>query len=161
MRGAMTAKVFVEHDNSVTISCPKCKKTKSVDSARIKGHILVRVKCPCGNVSKIRLEYRRQYRKKTALPGFYRVVSTEGVSGASGFMTVIDLSRNGIGLKFIDIPVSLDEGERLSIQFNLDDKNQTLVNRSVVVKNIHLPYAGAVFHRTSDTDNVIGFYLLQ
>ncbi|MFO8112798.1 MAG: PilZ domain-containing protein [Desulfosalsimonadaceae bacterium] len=157
----MTAKVFVEHDNSVTISCPKCTKTKSVDSSMMKGHTTVRVKCPCGNVSKIQLEYRRQYRKKTELPGFYRVVSRGEQSGASGFMTVIDLSRNGIRLKFKDIPVPLDVGERLNIKFTLDDKNQTLVNRSVVVRNIHLPCAGAVFHRTSDTDNVIGFYLLQ
>ncbi len=76
-------------------------------------------------------------------------------------MTVVDLSFTGLRMKFKDFPFSLDIGDILNVKFNLDDKNDSLVHRDVVVENIHLPYVGAMFHRSSEEDNVIGFYLFR
>ncbi len=157
----MMAKFFVEPDNTVSISCPKCKKTKNLDVSRFKGHIHVRIKCSCGSISGIQLEYRRHYRKKTELPGFYTVISKDEKPGVSGFMTVNDLSRSGLQMIFENIPPSFYVGCFLNIMFTLDDKNQTRVERNVEIRYIQPPYVGAIFHRASDTDNVIGFYLLR
>jgi hypothetical protein len=160
--GASTSsKIFVESGNTATITCSRCNKTKQTDVSRFKGHMTVSIKCPCGSTSKIQLEYRRQYRKKTELQGIYKVRTQDEKPAMSGVMTLIDLSRNGVRVKFKDLPPSLDIGDFLNIRFNLDDGNQTLVDREVVVRNINLPYMGGMFHRSSDTDNAIGFYLLN
>lgn len=154
-------KIFVEPGNTARITCPRCKKTRNKDVSRFKGHTHISIKCSCGNVSKIQLEYRGQYRKKTELRGYYKVVSRDGEPGESGVITVVDLSRNGLRMKFKETPLSLDVGEVLNIRFYLDDQEQTLLKRDAVVQNIELPYAGAAFRRSSDTDNVIGFYLFR
>jgi len=157
----MVEKIFVEPDNTARITCPKCKKTRNKDVSRFKGHTQVGIKCSCGNVSKIQLEFRRQYRKKTELPGYYKVVASNGEPGESGVITVVNLSRNGLRMKFKEPPFSLDIGTVLNIRFYLDDQDQTLVKRDAILQNIELPYAGAAFRRSSETDNVIGFYLFK
>lgn len=45
-------KVYITADNTVTISCPRCKRSKELDGSLLKGHMKVRIKCRCGNVWK-------------------------------------------------------------------------------------------------------------
>ncbi|MGM0656080.1 MAG: PilZ domain-containing protein [Thermodesulfobacteriota bacterium] len=157
----MTTKASINSDNTVTLSCPRCKKSRDLHVSRFKGQRDVSVKCPCGNAWSVQLDYRQSYRKKTEMKGTYRFISEDKKHGDAGLMTVIDLSHNGVRMKFMDFPFALEVGNLLNIKFNLDDKNHSLVNRDVVVKNIHPPYVGARFHRKSDEDNIIGFYLFN
>ena len=53
-----TFKAVVESDKKVIISCPRCKKTKNLDVLEFKGKSNIRVKCPCGNVWRIQLEFQ-------------------------------------------------------------------------------------------------------
>ncbi len=156
----MRIKAFTEVDNTVTISCPRCNKTKTVNAAIFKGHTKIRVKCPCGGILKIELEKRKQYRKQTELKGTYHVIYSGNRPPDTGIMTVVNISRKGVGLKF-KTPPMLNIGDHLKIKFNLDDRNQTLVEREVVIQNIETLHAGASFHRSSELDNVIGFYLFK
>ncbi len=155
----MTVKLFLESDNTVVISCSQCNKTKNLDAKRIKG-TRIKAKCSCGHISTFQLEKRRHYRKETDLRGSYRVMPSGTTPPDSGMMTVVNLSRNGVRLKFNTFP-ALNIGDVVSIQFNLDDRNHSLVNRDVVVQNVDGPYVGARFHRSSNMDNVIGFYLFK
>jgi hypothetical protein len=161
-KGSVTAaKVFVEQDNTAVITCPWCKKTKDIDVSRFKGQINVRIKCSCGNTSRIQLEYRRHFRKETELQGYYQVIPKDEKPGDSGIMTVVNLSRNGVRLKINNPDHLFDIGDFINIRFNLDDKDRTLVDRDIVVQNINLPYVGGEFRRPSDTDSLIGFYLFK
>ncbi len=155
----MTIKLFLEPDNTVVISCSQCNKTKNLDAKRIKG-TRIKAKCTCGHISTFQLEKRRHYRKETDLRGKYRVIPNDRTPSDSGIMTVVNLSRNGVRLKFSAFPV-LNIGDVVSIEFNLDDRNHSLVHRDVVVQNIEGPYVGARFHRPNSMDNVIGFYLFK
>lgn len=156
----MTQKVFIEADDTVTLTCSRCNKTRIVDVSRFKGHTRAKVRCKCGHIDRIQLEKRRQYRKATDLRGTYKVIPTDNSPPDSGVMAVVDISRNGVRMKFKD-PVLFKTGDRINIRFNLDDKNMSLVERDVIVQNIEPPYVGAKFHRPNEMDNVIGFYLFK
>ncbi len=159
-RSKHAVKVFVQPDNTATIYCRWCNKTKEMDVSRFKGHVNFRVKCSCGKTSKIQLEFRSQFRKKTELRGSYRIIDKGGKPLDAGVMTVVELSRKGVRMEIRDLPLDLEPGDLVHIRFTLDDKNQTRIDRTVIVKNIHPPYVGATFHRSTDTDNSIGYYLM-
>lgn len=156
----MTIKLFIEDDNTVTISCGQCNKSKTVDAARFKGHSRIKVQCTCGHVSTFQLEKRKHYRKTTDLKGTYRIIDTGGNTPETGVMTVVDISRNGVRMKFNAFPV-LHISDIMNIAFNLDDANHSLVDRQVVVQNIEEPYIGATFQHPLGMDNIIGFYLFR
>lgn len=157
----MNAKVHVTSQNTVSVSCPRCKKGRDIHASRFKGRRDVRIKCPCGNVWGVRVEYRREYRKKTDLKGSYRFIPKDKKPADAGLMKVVDLSRNGVRMKIRNFPCGLDVGDRLNIEFRLDDASQSTVHREVVVKNMHPPYVGAMFHHPPEEDNILGFYLFR
>lgn len=156
----MTVKLFIEDDNTVTISCAHCEKTKTVDASRLKGHTKVRLKCTCGNFSTYQIEKRKQYRKKTDLRGTYRVIQTKTDPPNSGVMTVVNISKKGVRMKFSAFPW-VDIGDIININVHLDDKNKSFIDRDVVVQNIEPPHIGAFFHRPHESDSAIGFYLFK
>ncbi|MCF8025053.1 MAG: PilZ domain-containing protein [Desulfobacteraceae bacterium] len=156
----MATKALVNSENTVSVSCPSCKKGRDIDVSRFKGCRDAKIKCPCGNTWRVRVEYRRGYRKKTNLQGSYKLIPKDKKTGGAGPMTVVDLSHKGLRMKIKEFPFTLDVGDRLNIKFTLDDSNISIVNREVVVKNMHPPYVGAVFHHPPVEDNILGFYLL-
>lgn len=156
----MAVKLFIEPGGTVTMSCAQCSRTKTLNASRFMDHTKVKVKCPCGHVSIFELEKRRHYRKQTDLRGTYRVIHSESSRPDSGVMTVTDISRHGVCMKFNSFPV-VAIGDIIGINFHLDDKNRSLVDREVMVQNIRAPYIGAKFQHSSSMDNVIGFYLFK
>lgn len=159
-RSKHAVKVFVQPDNTATVYCRWCNKTKEIDVSRFKGHVNCKVKCSCGKISRVQLEFRSQFRKKTELRGSYRMIDKEGKPVDAGAMTVVELSRKGVRMEIRELPLDMAPGDLVNIRFNLDDNVQTRIDRNVIVKNIHPPYVGATFHRPTDTDNRIGYYLI-
>ena len=157
----MTAKLHVTSQDTVSVSCPRCKKGRDIHVARFKGRRDIGIKCPCGNAWQVRVEYRREYRKKTDLKGSYRSLPADGKPGEAGLMKVVDLSRKGVRMKIDNFPSGLKAGDQLNIEFKLDDANQSPIYREVVVKNLHPPYVGTVFHHPPVEDNILGFYLFR
>jgi hypothetical protein len=147
-------KVHVQPDGMASVYCPYCNKTKDRDVSRFKGHVYVKLKCPCGKVSTLQLEFRKYFRKKTRLPGSCRFVEGSGNPGDVWDIAVVELSRQGMRMEFNQLPPSLAVGDVVNISFNLDDSNHTPVNKNVIVQYIHQPYVGGSF-KNAMVDNVL------
>ncbi|MCP4109153.1 MAG: PilZ domain-containing protein, partial [Desulfobacteraceae bacterium] len=146
--------------NIATFVCPECQKTILKDVSKYK-HInkAVRVKCrcSCGHHYSVLLERRKFYRKEANLPGVF-------IHGPKKFrspMTVKDLSRRG--LKFqLKAGQNFQVGEKLFVEFKLDDRQQSLVKKEIVVKSMIGSSVGAEFCSMSPSDpstQALHFYL--
>lgn len=162
----MPVKVFVNNDNTATLICPNCQKTRIVDVSKYLGPdapAKLKAKCACGNSYGVALEKRRHFRKETELEGIYRytVSAPDGsASEAKGRMKVVNLSKTGMRLK-LNSPPPFQLGDRINVEFRLDDKNKSLINRDVYVQNIKDLFVGAEYVSQFSLDSTLGFYLFQ
>lgn len=158
----MTEKVFITDDNRATFVCPNCEKTKTVDISQYKSlnrAIRIKLKCSCGHSHTVFLERRKHYRKETNFPGKYtQIISGEGKS--SGMMTVKDLSRSGLKIK-LNVRSNLKVGDRLMVFFHLDDRNNSLIRKEAVIRNINDSFIGVQFCQADEYDKILGFYLFR
>ncbi len=160
----MTTKLFIDSDNTVTLNCPQCSKSRVVDASRYMDRdrtVRIQAKCSCGHSYPVTLERRQQHRKPVLLRGTFTFDPPHGMSApCRGSMTVVNISRNGVRLRFNTMP-DFRIGDLINVEFMLDDTRQTLINRDVLVQNIAPPFAGVKFYRRHHLDNVIGFYLFS
>lgn len=162
----MTVKAFITNENTATITCPVCQKSVTKDVSKFKDSdkfIKLKAHCPCGHTYTVFLERRQQYRKSVELRGVYKHHSsdTPAASGEHwGSMTVLDVSRTGIRMK-LNVEPKFQVGDHISVEFRLDDANNSLIRRDVVVQNIKNLCVGANYASAQAYDNIIGFYLLK
>lgn len=152
----ITTKAFVRPDSTVTIVCPSCKMPKnvSVASFRNKTHYL-KVRCPCGTVFRVHLDFRQHYRKPTELPGIYKSISP---SGHGGSITVKDVSQSGLGFVVVGTNF-IEKGDKLKVSFDLDDKRKTHLDKKVVVQSVTDGFVGCKFIDEQAYEKELGFYL--
>jgi hypothetical protein len=149
-------KVYVNHNDEGTITCPHCEKSKQLNFAKQKtSHEPLRVKCTCGNSFKIIVEIRTYYRKKTGLRGHYATPD----SNKSGSIIVEDLSLTGLGFR-TRLPHSLQRGEVIALRFVLDNKVQSEVQKQAIVRRIQGCFIGAQFCDLQAFDKELGYYLM-
>jgi len=175
-------------DNAIFV-CPKCETTKTVDISKYKDietPIRLRAKCGCGHVYPVLLEKRDRYRKKTNLTGEYVNVSS-GKKNQKGQMTVLDVSRTGLKIKINQLQVKVkdhdvytskvekvtfghkvqkivgevDLGDKVWVRFNLDNAQNSLIKRKVIVRWINKPFLGVQFSDIQMYDATLGFYLMS
>ena len=156
-------KLFVTEDNKATFICPRCEKKRTIDVSEYKDSkkaVRIKRQCSCGHEQVVLLERRYYYRKEVSLPGVYSI-ENEDVKKA---MTVKDLSRSGMKIEVDDTSV-FKQGDRLVVEFCLDDSHETLIRKTVVIKKITPNTIGAQFAKGSTGssiekiyDTVIGFY---
>ena len=162
----LIVRTFISSDNTAAITCPECQKTiiKDVSQyAEADNMIKLKAKCPCGYAFTVVLERRKQYRKATELPGTYLYTPSHGASKSAqhwGAMTVTDISRTGIRMK-LNVQPRFQVGDRISVEFRLDDANSSLIKRDVIIEHIKGMEVGAAYAMAQSYDNVIGFYLLK
>lgn len=153
-------RAFISKDDKATFKCPKCQKIQIKDVSQFKNinkaTIKVKCKCPCGNVYKIILERRREVRKPVSFVGIY--TSLEKGMDVQGRMTIVDLSRSGLRFQ-TRMPQQFEAGEKVQIEFNLDDQQQTPIKRNVIIRSQHGNSVGASFE-SSDHYDKLGTYLL-
>ena len=156
--------VFAGEDGKYTMTCPQCgfQDTVSGRLFEMMGST-VRVQCPCKHRFRIIRELRATFRKEVRLEGYFAQALHNGnklMSGSVwGPMVVRDLSRSG--LKFTCSNAALlRAGDRLQVRFNLDNANQTLIKKTVVVKSVNVDMVGCQFHGTDRYDAALGFYFL-
>lgn len=153
--------VFVNEENMALINCPYCESMKQVPVDKFKGtkHSL-KVKCACGEVFKVDLNFRKNIRKKTDLAGKYYKES--GHKSAAEECQVVNLSFRGVGLK-IYREGTVEKDNKLIVAFTLDDTRQTAVERKVQVRHVEGSYVGAEFidYDGDHLDKYIGFYLMN
>ena len=161
----MTEKVFVTESNMGVFECPQCKKGKSVDVSRyrnIRQVVRIKVKCPCGHTYRVVLERRKNFRKDVNFPGSYTHVLPDYREDKGG-ITVKDLSRSGIKIK-LNVEKDFKIGDILLVEFQLNDKQRSLIKKNAVIKKISDPYLGLEFNSidSSDpSDKAIGFYMFD
>jgi hypothetical protein len=73
-------------------------------------------------------------------------------------MTVEDLSRSGLRIKQ-DFPKEISPGDHLALAFKLDDDQQSIVRKEVVVISVKGSSVGAAFLNSEHYDK-LGPYLL-
>lgn len=157
----MDQTVFISSKNTATFRCPECGSAKTTDVSRyaeIDKKITVNCTCTCGHRFSCRLEKRRQYRKGADLPGKFTLVGKDG-SKDTGLVKVVDLSTTGLKLKMA-VPRTFALGDELIVEFRLDDRKRTPMQKRVIVRNISGPYIGASFHPHELDDPALGFYLM-
>lgn len=156
-------KVFINNDNMATFVCPKCKRSTTADVSEYKDiNKVVRIQhtCSCGYSHTVLLERRKFFRKNVDIPGRY---IREGEKSGKP-MTVKDLSRSGLKIE-MEQKDDLKIGDRLSVEFKLDNPQRTFIRKEVFVKTLSGSYAGTEFC-SRDTNNpidkaydiAIGFY---
>ncbi len=158
----MAQKVFITSKNTATFVCPQCGNATVTDVSKyavINRKVTVNCKCVCGHRFSVTLEKRRQYRKSTDLPGVYYHNTGDGNTD-KGIMRVVDISSNGLKLK-LNVERRFKGGERLTVEFHLDDKRRTFIQRDVVVRNVHKNLVGTSFARHVGDDPALGFYLMS
>ena len=158
----MVEKVYITNTNMATFICPQCKKTLTVDVsmyAQMEKTVKVKSKCSCGNTWTSVLEKRKQYRKGANLKGIYKYI-VDGEEMDRGKMTIVDISAGGVKLK-LDVDRNLKTGHLLKLEFKLNDSKQTLMKKTVIIRNANSPYYGAAFRDADLYDPVLGFYLMS
>jgi len=162
----LTVKAFINSENKATITCPLCQKSITKDMSRYKDadkFIKLKAHCSCGHTYAVFLERRKQYRKGVEFRGIYKHHVPHAASRNAeqwGAMTVVDISRTGIRMK-LGVSPRFQVGDRISVEFRLDDANNSLIQRDVIVQNIKGFHVGAHYASPQSYDNIIGFYLLK
>jgi hypothetical protein len=162
----MVEKVFVNADDTATLQCPQCRKTKIVDVSsfiRPDAPSRLKVKCPCTRVFTVSLEKRKNFRKETCLEGTYRFpadADDRDTPEAQGRIQVLDISRTGMRIGLFAKP-KFQVGDLLHVSFRLDTSQRPLVERSVYVKNISGLSIGVEYASQPTMDSVLGFYLFN
>ncbi|MFO7495842.1 MAG: PilZ domain-containing protein [Desulfobacterales bacterium] len=160
----MNEKVYINRDDSATFVCPQCHRSKTVDVShymKVNRSVKVKCRCSCGHAYAVLLERRRHYRKPANLPGVY----THLVAGKQidrGPMNVIDVSRSGLKLQPVSgTQRSFQVGEKLLVEFQLDDKTKSHLKKEVVVRTVTRQFIGTEFVADNYYENALGFYLLN
>jgi transcription elongation factor Elf1 len=157
----MEQTVFVSKNNTATFRCPLCGKAKTADVCQYTANdkkVSVNCTCTCGHHFRCRLEKRKQYRKGADLPGKFTILGTNG-SADTGLVKVVDISTTGLKLK-LTVPRTFPIGTPLLVEFRLDDRKRTPMEKRVIVRNVSGLYVGASFHPHEPDDPALGFYLM-
>ena len=150
-------KVYVQDSGRALLVCPSCGLAHELDAAKYRNqsHTLT-ARCRCRNTLSISLEFRSQARKEVRLEGSFR--SRNPASSAGGSMIIYNLSRTGIGFSVL----SGEEpriGEKLRLEFQLDDRKAGIIIKNAVVKSVHDQIIGCAFDDHGELAGALGFYL--
>ena len=145
-------------DNKATIICPACNKAKTVQVAsfRQKRHH-IRVRCACGEIFTVLLDFRSHYRKSVNLSGTYEIKHQR--EKAKGAIHITNISLSGIRFTVSGLNL-LQPGYLVSLDFQLDDRKQSCIRRLAIVRSVHGNRVGCEFIREEgQQDRDLAFYL--
>ncbi|MBU0482396.1 MAG: PilZ domain-containing protein [Proteobacteria bacterium] len=143
-------KAYVRINQTAEVICPHCRGLTRISIEDLQKKYRSRISCVCQNDFIAEVDFRDKYRKPVDLPGHYRVgARKESAPGAgpNGMdlpihnCRIIDLSRNGIGILFVD-GREVDEGEVLQLTFKLDTPTATEISLECEVRHVKGTYAG-------------------
>lgn len=148
-------KIYVTRNNEATIICHSCGRWNKANVARyLDLKKPVKIKCNCQAVFFVTFEKRQFYRKEINL---YGVCSMHGMDDEE--ILVKDISRCGLG--FVIARGTLEKGDTLTVEFELDDNARSTISEDVIVRSVQDRLIGAEFVNLSEhAKKVLGFYLL-
>jgi hypothetical protein len=151
----MGLKVFMNKNKMVTISCPKCKEIRQMDVSKyydVDTEVKLKYACTCKHKMSVILERRQHAREEISLEG-HIVRNLKKYA-----MLVVDISRFGLKIKHIE-KLELKVGEKIHVEFTLDDLKQSRIYKGVIVRTISSEEIGVQFE-SSDHYDKLGPYLL-
>ena len=148
-------KFYTNHNDQVTLICPKCNFAKDKNAKDLKNaKKTLKAKCKCGEVFQFTIEFRKHYRKKVKLSGQYIFKET----GKKGEITVQDLSMSGI--RFVNLGShQILPNDRLDVKFILDNKMRSKIYKQAKVIWVKDNVVGAQFIEEKSFKSDLGFYL--
>jgi hypothetical protein len=150
-------KTFVRSNNTATVICPACNTAKNISAEpyRYNKHA-IKVRCRCGEIFTLRLDFRHHYRKPTNLPGTYSITTANKVGG--GVAQIHNISRSGIGFT-VSGRHHMEKDLTLILEFTLNDRNQTKLRKEAIIRSINRNYIGCQFPKNDPFEKALGFYL--
>jgi hypothetical protein len=147
---------YVDIKDQVTLICPKCNAKRSLDATPFKdARQAMKVNCTCGEVFRCAFEFRKHFRKKVRLEGTYSIPKTK----ESGDVLIDNLSIEGIGFNVLNESHNIEHGSVLTMRFKLDNKQETVVERTVKVTSVRGGSVGGMFFGSA-RNKTVGFYLM-
>jgi hypothetical protein len=162
----MTIKAYINSDQTATFVCPQCHKPSIKDVSKYiarNTETKLKVTCGCGHQYAAYLEKRKKFRKETNLDGIYKFTIKDpdnNIAEGVGKMTVTNISFSGLRVKVHSTP-RFAVGDKLTVEFKLNDIHQSIVRKEVLVLNIHGRSVGMEFIFNQTYDPALGFYLLS
>jgi hypothetical protein len=154
--GGEFQRFYPDDQNRITIICPHCSKSKTVDVTLFTASKREMItECSCGRSFVSVIEFRKCYRKKTQLGGDF----VNKATGEKGEMLVWDLSMTGLGFTPIS-PHRLKTDDVVHVSFILDNVNRDKIERVVRLRNINGNRLGGEFLPNQPTNRALNFYLL-
>ncbi|MDJ0622631.1 MAG: hypothetical protein QNJ17_06680 [Desulfocapsaceae bacterium] len=153
-------KSFISRYNTASITCPKCRKSRNinVEKYRYRRHT-IKVRCSCHHHFAVLLDFRKHFRKETNLDGAF-VMVPPGVG--SGKLNVLNISKIGIGFTIgfaVDGVHTIVPGQKVRVTFQLDNKKQSIINKTVTIRTVNDTYIGGEFDLNEAFEKDLGFYL--
>lgn len=161
-------KVHVRHQGDVHLTCPKCMDRKTLPANVIIGEHKIKIICSCKYVIDIELEYRKKFRKKTELDGYFEKLSqrvrvhweTQTIIMPVYNCVIKNLSVEGVGFTALD-KHNLQVGDLVHIRFYLDNSARPMINKIYQVRGVRGSYIGCKNFRLDEQDKDLAFYLLS
>jgi PilZ domain len=152
-------KTYVRPDNTAVLTCEHCGLQKVIKADFFKGYKhKLKVKCSCNKVFMVILEFRNRVRKRTYLRGTY---INHSQNDRDGVLNIQDISVTGLSFTCLDV-TRFKEGDRLTVEFALDDEQHTEIKKDVTVRNIRSRSVGCQFDREEDVfGSALGYYVTQ
>ena len=152
--GHVQSRAFVAEDGTAAFVCPQCQMARNVPVFSFRGnkHSL-KVRCRCQHTFTVDLDFRSSHRKSTKLSGFYEISS-----GGGGRAVISDISREGLGFNVSGVH-NVRVGQKILVNFALDDKNNTPLNKAAVVRSVDRNRIGCEFKKDQAFEKDLGFYL--
>ena len=105
------------------------------------------VRCTCQTRFAVKLEFRRDFRKNSEFSGEF-ISLPKGKP--RGEMTVVNISKNGIGLQTVG-SAEFKIGDPILLLFTLDGNNDALIEKRATVRFVEENYIGCEFLGSSPT----------
>ena len=143
-------------NDMAAFTCPKCIKTKIVNVSKYlyaDQPINVKCKCPCGHSFSVFLDRRQFSRENLDLPGEY-ILYADGKAYFRGQMKVTDLSASGLRITLPE-KAKFEIGDQFMISFHLDDEDGSLIEKEVIVRNIHNLNVGIEFRSVDEMNRML------
>ncbi len=152
-----THKSFVKPDDEAMIVCPVCDAARAISAGQFRHRQhLIKVKCKCGHIYKVHLEFRRHFRKPTELEGTYDLVPP-AIGG--GKIKILNLSLNGACFEVRGLH-DMQVGQKGSLVFTLDNRKETVLFKKVSIITVNGNRIGCEFFADRAYEKELGFYLL-
>jgi len=154
---------LLKDGKTANVACRNCNRQKLIDISEIRTlGTRIKATCVCGNEMFFKVELRREHRKTVNLEGVFIRGPGDRIAVKSddwGGIRINNLSRNGIGFKFLDNQ-DIRVKDRFRVKFALDNTARSVIQKEVVVRSVTDEFVGCQFTSTDACDVTLGFYML-